>query len=52
VEQFHHLNSRPTTLSEDKDISGLKMFVEHIRAENTNEDWVDGDVYFGVNDAK
>ena len=52
AEQFHHLKSRPTTLLEDKDTNGLKLFVESIHEENSHSDWVDGDVYFGAKNDK
>lgn len=52
AEQFHHLKPRPTTLLEDKDTNGLKLFVENIHEENKGDDWVDGDDYFGVKNAK
>jgi hypothetical protein len=46
AEQFHQLPTKSTTLLEDTDTAGLKLFVEHLQKEQAEDNWIDGDEYF------
>lgn len=52
AEKYHKLTPRPTTLMEDKDGASVNQFAQTIREQNGEDDWVDGDTYFGVANAQ
>jgi len=49
AEQFHQIPSKPTNLMEDKDIEGMKLFVEDLQRQNGIENDMDADQFFGYN---
>jgi hypothetical protein len=51
AEQYHKLPARPTTLKEEKDGASINQFAQTIHENNDDEDWIDGDKYFGVANA-